>query len=100
MRDRGSDHVQGPLAGTVPLDIIDRVRSAYEGRRVLVTGGMSFIGSHLVEALVASGAHVVVADDLSSGREKYLLHLQDDFQFLPGDLRAQTSPPGPARTQK
>lgn len=34
---------------------------------VLVTGGASFIGSHLVDALVAKGASVRVVDDLSSG---------------------------------
>lgn len=36
--------------------------------RVLVTGGASFIGSHLVDALVAKGARVRVVDNLSSGR--------------------------------
>jgi UDP-glucose 4-epimerase len=36
--------------------------------RALVTGGAGFIGSHLVDALVAEGADVVVVDDLSSGR--------------------------------
>ena len=39
----------------------------WPGRRVLVTGGASFIGSHLVDALMARGAMVRVADDLSSG---------------------------------
>jgi nucleoside-diphosphate-sugar epimerase len=38
----------------------------------LVTGGASFIGSHLVDRLVAKGADVVVVDNLSSGREEYL----------------------------
>jgi UDP-glucose 4-epimerase len=36
-------------------------------RRVLVTGGAGFIGSHLVDALVARGERVVVVDDLSVG---------------------------------
>ncbi len=36
--------------------------------RVLVTGGAGFIGSHLVDALVARGDEVIVADDLSAGR--------------------------------
>lgn len=36
-------------------------------KNVLVTGGCSFIGSHLVEGLVARGANVHVVDDLSSG---------------------------------
>ena len=39
----------------------------WNGKRVLVTGGTSFIGSHLVDALVARGARVRVVDNLSSG---------------------------------
>src|SRR5262245_4053791 len=36
--------------------------------RALVTGGAGFIGSHLVDALVARGDEVVVLDDLATGR--------------------------------
>lgn len=39
----------------------------WQGRSVLVTGGASFIGSHLVDALVARGSRVRVADNLSTG---------------------------------
>ncbi len=39
----------------------------WHGSRTLVTGGASFIGSHLVDALVGRGASVRVVDDLSSG---------------------------------
>jgi UDP-glucose 4-epimerase len=40
----------------------------WKNKRVLVTGGASFIGSHLVDSLIKRGAIVVVADDFSSGR--------------------------------
>jgi nucleoside-diphosphate-sugar epimerase len=39
----------------------------WSSKNVLVTGGCSFIGSHLVDALVERGASVRVVDDLSSG---------------------------------
>jgi NAD(P)-dependent dehydrogenase (short-subunit alcohol dehydrogenase family) len=50
----------------------------------LVTGGASFIGSHLVEALLHRGASVRVVDNLSSGRAEYLHDL--DVEFLEGGL--------------
>lgn len=43
------------------------MNQTWRDRRVLVTGGASFIGSHLVDALVARGARVRVVDNLSSG---------------------------------
>ena len=55
--------------------------------RVLVTGGASFIGSHLVEALVEQGADVRVADDLSSGEVSNLAGVGDRIEFLEGDLK-------------
>jgi nucleoside-diphosphate-sugar epimerase len=59
----------------------------WDGRRVLVTGGGSFIGSHLVEALVHRGAHVRTADDFSSGRRENLLTVLDEVDLRVGDLR-------------
>lgn len=49
-------------------DRSEEVAQAFVGRPVLVTGGASFIGSHLVDALVAMNARVRVVDDLSSGK--------------------------------
>lgn len=46
----------------------------WKKRKVLVTGGASFIGSHLVDLLVAAGARVRVVDDLSSGKPKNIAH--------------------------
>lgn len=59
----------------------------WSGRRVLVTGGASFISSHIVDRLVQMGAHVRVADDLSSGRLENLGESIDHIEFMEGDLR-------------
>ena len=60
----------------------------WSDKRVLVTGGASFIGSHLVERLLQKGAaNVRVADNLSSGKLENLLAVQNDIDFLKGDLR-------------
>ena len=59
----------------------------YEGRKVAVSGGASFIGSHLTELLVRAGAQVTVADDLSSGRKENLAACESDIRFLEVDLR-------------
>jgi nucleoside-diphosphate-sugar epimerase len=67
----------------------------WDNRKVLVTGGASFIGSHLVDALVELGASVRVVDDLSSGKlENIQEHLDAGrIQFVKADLRE----PGVAR---
>src|SRR3982751_6095932 len=52
----------------------------------VVTGGAGFIGSHLVEALVAGGYRVRVVDNLSTGHRENLAHLGDEYEFLEGDL--------------
>ena len=51
--------------------------------RALVTGGAGFIGSHLVDALVARGDEVVVLDNLVTGR---LDNLSDAARFVEGDV--------------
>ena len=57
--------------------------------KVLVTGGASFIGSHLVDALLLKGASVRVVDDLSSGKRSNLeAHLKNgQLDFIEADLR-------------
>jgi UDP-glucose 4-epimerase len=57
--------------------------------RVFVTGCAGFIGSHLVERLLADGHDVAGLDDLSTGRERFLAAAlaSPRFRFHRGDLR-------------
>lgn len=52
-------------------------------QRTLVTGGAGFIGSHLVERLVAAGEQVVVLDNLSSGKRE---NLPPQAELIVGDI--------------
>ena len=53
---------------------------------VLVTGGASFISSHLVDELVLRGAKVTVVDDLSNGRKENLEKSWNKIKFVQQDL--------------
>lgn len=50
-------------------------------RRALVTGGAGFVGSHLVDALLADGIEVISLDDYSGGKHENLAHLKDEKRF-------------------
>jgi len=52
----------------------------------LVTGGAGFIGSHIAEALLASGARVRVLDDLSTGHRENLEEIGGDLDFIEGSV--------------
>jgi len=56
------------------------------GASYLVTGGAGFIGSHLVENLLAGGARVRVLDDFSTGRWENLQPFMDRIEVLEGDI--------------
>jgi len=56
-------------------------------RHALVTGGAGFIGSHLVDRLLADGWRVTALDDFSSGREANLAQASGDAEIVRGDLR-------------
>jgi nucleoside-diphosphate-sugar epimerase len=58
---------------------------------VLVTGGAGFIGSHIAEALVKSGARVRVVDNLSTGRLENLNGISGKIDFLNGDLAEEST---------
>ena len=59
-----------------------------EKRKCLIPGGMGFIGSHLVEALLVQGHEVHVIDDLSTGRLENLNNVIEDFnlRFTKGSI--------------
>ena len=59
---------------------------AYDGRRVCLTGGAGFIGSHLCAALVERGATVTVLDDLSSGSQDNLAPFADKIRLVRGSI--------------
>lgn len=52
----------------------------------LVTGGAGFIGSHLVENLMAGGARVRVLDNFSTGRRENLAPFSDRIDLIEGDI--------------
>ena len=56
--------------------------------RVLVTGGGGFIGSNLVDELLARGHEVRVLDNFSTGRRENLEHVVDQVELVEGDLRS------------
>jgi len=53
----------------------------YENKKVIVTGGAGFIGSHLCEKLVQLKAYVISLDDFSAGKEGNIAFLQDFNNF-------------------
>ncbi len=57
-------------------------------KKILVTGGAGFLGSHLCEKLLEHGHDVICADNLFTGSKENILHLMDNpyFEFLRHDI--------------
>jgi UDP-glucose 4-epimerase len=55
-------------------------------RKLLVTGGAGFIGSHIVDGLVRRGDQVRVLDNLSTGNLANLAEVRDRIEFIEADL--------------
>lgn len=57
-------------------------------KRILVTGGSGFLGSHLCERLLNEGNEVLCVDNLFTGRKNNIFHLLDNknFEFMRHDI--------------
>ena len=64
-----------------PLGTLDTVK-------VLVTGGGGFIGSHIVDRLLADGHGVRVLDNFATGRRENLLDVLPDIELVEGDIQS------------
>ncbi|KAK7279427.1 hypothetical protein RJT34_24480 [Clitoria ternatea] len=78
-RSAGLARYQGGFAptrmGRVPVGITAR------RMRIVVTGGAGFVGSHLVDTLIARGDDVIVIDNFFTGRKDNLVHLFGNPRF-------------------
>lgn len=63
------------------------MNSFWKNKKVLVTGGAGFIGSHVVENLVKREAIVTVLDNLQNGKKENLNLVKNKIQFILGDCR-------------
>ena len=71
--------------------------SRSDSRRIVVTGGAGFLGSHLCEALIARGDRIVAVDDLSTGVMDNVAGLEADrsFELVVADASAGLPVEGP-----
>ena len=63
--------------------------------RAVVTGGAGFVGSHVVDALVARGVEVTVVDNLSSGKRENLAPVEGRSGLLASSRRDRPTSRGP-----
>jgi nucleoside-diphosphate-sugar epimerase len=74
------------VESTIPRIQLSKLKEFYSGKNIIVTGGASFIGSNLVELLLALNAKIKVIDDFSSGSPDNLLG-KEEVDLVQDDLR-------------
>jgi UDP-glucuronate decarboxylase len=67
-----------------PVKVLPEV----EQLRIVVTGGAGFVGSHLVDRLMMEGHHIIVLDNMFTGRQKNIAHWlgHPNFQLIIHDV--------------
>jgi UDP-glucose 4-epimerase len=78
----------------------DPSMTGLSGVPVLVTGGAGFIGSHIVHALVAADAEVLVLDNFSNGSRENLGDVRSHLTILEGDIRNPATCAGAVRDRR
>jgi nucleoside-diphosphate-sugar epimerase len=68
------------------LQKLDFLNSKYQAKKILVTGGASFIGSHLVDALLSMNCRVIVTDNFTSGKKVNLTLDHINLEIIDLDL--------------
>lgn len=70
--------------------IVQVMESKLKGKKVLVTGGVGFVGSNLASSLLGSGNTVVCLDNFSTGKLANVRQFEGNgsFQLLEGDIRS------------
>lgn len=58
----------------------------WKNKKILITGGAGFLGSHLAEELVAQDAHVTVVDNFATGVADSLAPIADRIRLIQGDV--------------
>ena len=71
----------GPALPSTAAPDSGRAGGFWRGRRVLVTGGAGFLGSHLVDRLLADGHEVLCVDNFFTGARANVAHLFDHPRF-------------------
>ncbi|MCK4859575.1 MAG: SDR family oxidoreductase [Candidatus Omnitrophica bacterium] len=66
------------------------MRELFKNKKILVTGGCGFIGSHIVDRLIELDSKIIVLDNLCTGNLNNIKHCIDKIEFVKGDIRDQS----------
>ena len=61
--------------------------NSYKNKKIVITGGASFIGSHLAQLLLENNAKRTIIDNLTSGTKENINQILSDIEFINGDVR-------------